>query len=72
MAFTKLKALPREEPPRTVTRLANRIGRLLERFVPSNFANFSHAPDSNGSSEMRLGRHLIINTGPMAEQYVQR
>lgn len=43
MAFSKLKALLRQEPARTVNGLVERIGILLERFLPSECANFFHA-----------------------------
>ncbi|MGC6331837.1 IS630 family transposase, partial [Rhizorhabdus sp. FW153] len=43
MAFAKLKALLRQEPPRTVDALVERIGKLLDRFHPDECANFFHA-----------------------------
>jgi len=43
MAFAKLKALLRQEPARTVDDLVERIGRLLDRFVPTECANFFQA-----------------------------
>lgn len=43
MAFAKLKALLRQDPARTIDRLVERIGTLLERFHPSECANFFHA-----------------------------
>jgi transposase len=43
MAFSKLKALLRQEPARTVNGLVERIGNLLDCFLPSECANFFHA-----------------------------
>ena len=43
MAFAKLKALLRQEPARTVDALVDRIGQLLDRFLPAECANFFHA-----------------------------
>jgi len=43
MAFSKLKALLRQEPARTVDALVNRIGSLLDRFIPAECSNFFHA-----------------------------
>jgi len=43
MAFSKLKALLRQEPARTIDGLVERIGSLLDRFVPTECANFFHA-----------------------------
>lgn len=43
MAFAKLKALLRQEPARTVDALIDRIGHLLDRFLPAECANFFHA-----------------------------
>lgn len=43
MAFSKLKALLRQEPARTVDALVQRIGNLLDRFPPHECANFFHA-----------------------------
>jgi len=43
MAFAKLNALLRQEPARTVDDLVKRIGRLLDRFVPTECANFFQA-----------------------------
>lgn len=43
MAFSKLKALLRHEPPRTIDALINRIGNLLDRFLPSECANYFQA-----------------------------
>ena len=43
MAFSKLKALLRQEPARTVDGLIERIGDLLDRFLPDECANFFHA-----------------------------
>ena len=40
MAFSKLKALLRQEPARTVNGLIERIGSLLDRLLPSECANF--------------------------------
>lgn len=50
MAFSKLKALLREEPARTVDSRIERIGSLLDRFLPHEFANFFHAAGSQWSS----------------------
>ena len=41
MAFAK--ALLRQEPARTVDALVDRIGQLLDRFLPAECANFFHA-----------------------------
>jgi transposase len=43
LAFSKLKALLRQEPARTVDALIERIGQLLDRFLPAECANFFHA-----------------------------
>jgi transposase len=43
LAFSKLKALLRQEPARTVHALIERIGQLLDRFLPAQCANFFHA-----------------------------
>ena len=45
MAFSKLKSLLRQEPARTIDGLVERIGHLLDRFLPSECANFFHAAD---------------------------
>lgn len=43
MAFSKRKALLRQEPARTIDALVNRIANLLDRFLPTECANFFHA-----------------------------
>ena len=43
MAFAKLKALLRQDPARTIDTMVNRIGTLLERFHPTECANFFQA-----------------------------
>jgi transposase len=43
MAFSKLKALLRQEPARTIDALIDRIGNLLDRFIPTECANFFEA-----------------------------
>jgi transposase len=43
MAFSKLKALIRHDPPRSIDSLVERIGLLLDRFVPTECANFFQA-----------------------------
>jgi transposase len=43
MAFAKLKALLRQEPARTVDALIERIGSLLDCFLPTECANFFQA-----------------------------
>lgn len=43
MAFSKLKSLLRQEPARTIDALINRIGNVLDRFVPDECANYFHA-----------------------------
>ena len=43
LAFSKLKALLRQQPARTVAALVERIGQILEGFLPSECANFFHA-----------------------------
>jgi transposase len=43
MAFSKLKALLRQEPARTIDGLVERIGHLIDRFVPTECANFFQA-----------------------------
>lgn len=43
MAFAKLKALLRPQPARTVNGLIQRIGNLLDRFLPSAGANAFNA-----------------------------
>ena len=45
MAFSKLKSLLRQEPARTIDGLVERTGHLLDRFLPSECANFFHAAD---------------------------
>jgi len=45
MAFSKLKALLRHEPARTVDGLVERIGHMLHRFHPAECANFFHAAE---------------------------
>ncbi len=42
-AFSKLKALLRQQPARTVDALVERIGHILDRFLPAECANFFHA-----------------------------
>ncbi|MBB4861117.1 transposase [Novosphingobium chloroacetimidivorans] len=43
IAYAKLNALLRQEPARTVDALVDRIGKLLDRFLPDECANFFHA-----------------------------
>jgi transposase len=43
LAFSKLKALLRHEPARTVDSLTRRIGQLLDLFIPTECANFFNA-----------------------------
>lgn len=43
MAFAKLKAHLRQEPARTIDGLVERIGNLLDHFLPSECANFFEA-----------------------------
>ena len=43
LAFSKLKALLRQEPARTVNALVERIGQLLDHVLPAECANFFHA-----------------------------
>lgn len=43
MAFTKLKALLKHEPVRTVDALITRIGSMLDRFLLDECANFFQA-----------------------------
>jgi transposase len=43
VAFSKLKALIRHEPPRSIDSLVERIGLLFDRFVPTEYANLFHA-----------------------------
>lgn len=50
MAFSKFKALLRHEPARTVDGLVERIGQLLNRFLPTECANFLHAAGYQRSS----------------------
>lgn len=49
-AFSKLKALLRQEPARTVDGLVERIGTALDRFLPSECANFFQAAGYQRSS----------------------
>lgn len=49
MAFAKLKALLRQEPARTIDGLVERIGNLIDRFLPDQCANFFHAAGSQRS-----------------------
>ncbi|WCP15990.1 IS630 family transposase ISAzs37 (plasmid) [Sphingobium sp. AntQ-1] len=50
MAFSKLKALLRQEPARSVDALVKHIGSLLDRFHPNECANFFHAAGYQRSS----------------------
>lgn len=50
MAFSKLKALLRQERARTVDGLIERIGSLLDHFLPNECANFFHAAGYQRSS----------------------
>lgn len=50
MAFSKLKALLRHEPARTVEGLVERIGSLLDRFLPHECVNFFQAAGYQWSS----------------------
>ena len=50
MAFSKLKALLRHEPARTVDGLVERIGQMLHRFHPAECANFFHGAGYQRSS----------------------
>jgi len=50
MASSKLKALLRQEPARTVNGLVERIGRVLHRFQPDECANFFQAAGYQRSS----------------------
>ena len=43
MAFAKLKTLLRQEPARTVDARVERIGTILDRFLPAECANFFKA-----------------------------
>jgi transposase len=43
LAFSKLKSLLRQEPARTVNSLVERIGHLLDHFLPAECANLFHA-----------------------------
>ena len=43
MAFAKLKALLRQEPAPTIDGLFERIGQLLERFLPTECGNYFQA-----------------------------
>jgi transposase len=43
LAFSKLKALLRQQPARTVDALVERIGHILDGFLPAECANFFHA-----------------------------
>ena len=43
MAFAKLKALLRQNPARTIDALVERIGDIIERFQPTECANFFDA-----------------------------
>lgn len=43
MAFSKLKALLRQDPVRTIDALVERIGQTLDRFQPAECANFFQA-----------------------------
>lgn len=55
IAFSKLKALLRQEPARTLDGLAEHIGRLLNHFYPAERGNSSRPLDINGRSENALG-----------------
>jgi transposase len=50
MAFSKLKALLWQEPARTVDGLIERIGTMLDRFLPDECANFFQAAGYQRSS----------------------
>ena len=43
MAFAKLKALLRQDPARTVDALVERIGGIIDCFLPTECENFFHA-----------------------------
>ena len=43
LAFSKLKALLRQQPARTVDALVERIRHILDGFLPAECANFFHA-----------------------------
>jgi len=43
MAFSKLKALMRQDPPRTIDTLVGRIGSIIDQFKPNECANFFNA-----------------------------
>ena len=43
MAFAKLKALLQQDPARTIDTLVDRIGTLIDRRHPAEYANFLHA-----------------------------
>lgn len=50
MAFSKLKALLRQEPARTIEALIDRIGNMPDRFLPAECATFFEAAEYRGSS----------------------
>jgi len=50
MAFSKLKALLRQEPARTVGALVDRVGDVIDRFMPEECANFFTAAGYQRSS----------------------
>ena len=43
MAFAKLKALLRQDPARTINALVERIGGIVDCFLPTECANFFDA-----------------------------
>lgn len=50
MVFSKLKALLRQEPARTIDALVGRIGNVVDRFLPAECANFFSAAGYQCSS----------------------
>ena len=60
MAFAKLKTLLRQAPERTRNGLWNRIGELLDRFTPSECANYFRAAGYGDSSRPAAGRSTCM------------
>ena len=58
MAFSKLKALLRQDPARSIDSLIERIGHLLHSFTSAECPNFFQAADINAHSENALATRM--------------
>ncbi|MBB4861018.1 hypothetical protein HNO88_004366 [Novosphingobium chloroacetimidivorans] len=61
----------RQEPARTVDALVERIGSLLDRFLPNECANFFHDPDYHGRRESALSDTIGIDHDDVAKKTAQ-